>query len=168
MSDQILISVCLSLALIAALMAGVFQSFSDFVMRGLFSTPTDGGLVSMQRINVTVMRSWFLASFVVLVPVSIGLALYALTMTQGAAALAIVLAGVIYIAGCFGVTMLGNVPMNNRLAALTPGLASSDAYWQHYAQVWTRFNHARMAACIAVAGCYLYAAVKLAGQGASI
>ncbi len=164
MSAQFLILACLSLALISALLAGVFQSFSDFVMRALATTPSDGGLASMQRINITVMRSWFLASFMVLVPATLALALYAVASLDGSVAVALVLAAAIYVPGAFGVTMLGNVPMNNHLAALPPEERSSHEYWQHYVSRWTRFNSLRMFACIATAGCYLYAAMLMAGQ----
>lgn len=166
MSAQFLILACLSLALVSALLAGVFQSFSDFVMRALATTPAEGGLASMQRINITVMRSWFLAGFMAMVPASLALAIHASANLDGAVASSIVLAAAIYIPGAFGVTMLGNVPMNNHLAALPAGEASSQDYWQHYLARWTRFNHLRMSACIATAGCYLYAAVLLAGQAA--
>lgn len=166
MSAQFLIFACLTLALVAALVAGVFQSFSDFVMRALATTPGEGGMAAMQRINVTVMRSWFLTSFMVLVPASLALGIHALASLDGAVALSLMLAAIIYVLGAFGVTMRGNVPMNNHLAALPAKDGSSQEYWRHYASRWTRFNHLRMFACIAAAACYLNAAMLLAGQAA--
>ena len=166
MSAQFLIAASLALALASALLAGVFQSFSDFVMRGLVSAPAAGGMASMQRINVTVMRSWFLTGFMLLVPASLGLAVYAVITLDGAVMASFVLAAVIYVLGAFGVTMRGNVPMNNRLADLPSNAASSQEYWQSYAQRWTRFNHLWMFACMATAACYMGAAMLLSGQAA--
>lgn len=49
---------CLGLGLGAALVGGVFQSFSDFVMRGLMLAEPAGGMESMQQLNRTVFRSF--------------------------------------------------------------------------------------------------------------
>ncbi len=163
MSEQVLIFACLSMGMIAALLGGVFQSFSDFVMRALATSNVNGGLESMQRINVTVMRSWFLAGFVIVAPVSLSLAIYGALTLSGAAATALVMAGLVYLVGCFLLTLFGNVPMNNRLADLPLGQSASQDYWQHYLSHWTRLNTIRMAACMGTAALYLFAAVQLAG-----
>ena len=145
----------------AALVAGVFLSFSDFVMRGLGRAEGDAGMLAMQQINVTVMRSLFLTSFFLLVP---GLAAAAWAASaQGSAIFHWVLgAGIVYVVGVVLVTVLGNVPMNNRLDQLiSEGEREKAAeYWQLYLVRWTRWNHIRTAGCAATAALLLVAAVS--------
>ena len=156
------LNACLcALALVSALVGGVFQSFSDFVMRGLGRAEGDAGMLAMQQINVTVMRSLFLTSFFLLVP---GLAAAAWAASaQGSAIFHWVLgAGIVYVVGVVLVTVLGNVPMNNRLDQLiSEGEREKAAeYWQLYLVRWTRWNHIRTAGCAATAALLLVAAVS--------
>ncbi len=167
MSQQILIAACLAFGLSAALVAGVFQSFSDFIMRGLASVQGSGGMASMQAINVTVINSWFLRFFIALAPLSVVFALYAVWGMEGRALVAVVLAAAIYVPFSFVVTLFGNVPMNNALADLPSGTAQASEYWTHYYRRWTQFNTLRTWASAVAAACYFYAAVVLAGQGAA-
>jgi uncharacterized membrane protein len=55
-------------------------------------------------------------------------------------------ASLLYLLGCFGVTMLFNVPLNNQLAAVAP--AQEAAVWSRYLDVWTVWNHVRTMASI--------------------
>ena len=47
-----------------ALLAGVFLSFSDFVMRSLAATQPAGGIEAMQQINRKVFRTLFIRFWV--------------------------------------------------------------------------------------------------------
>jgi uncharacterized membrane protein len=58
-----------------ALIAGVFLSFSDFVMRGLAQAPDTAGPNAMVGINWTVNHSIFMVLFIGLLAVSVALAL---------------------------------------------------------------------------------------------
>ena len=60
----------------------------------------------------------------------------------------IVLASMIYLVGCIGVTMLRNVPLNNALAAVTPGTPEAAALWTRYLSEWTLWNTVRTVAPI--------------------
>jgi len=158
-----LIYACLGLGLASALVAGVFQSFSDFVMRGLVAA--GGGMEAMQMINRTVLRSVFLVLLLGLVPVSIALAIYGWA-SPGPATGWLVAAAVIYGTGSFLVTIAGNVPMNKRLDHLSSADADGIDYWLTYGRKWTRLNHVRTLASLAAAICYIMAALTLAaGQG---
>ena len=55
-------------------------------------------------------------------------------------------ASLIYIVGCFGVTVVCNVPLNDQLAAVAP--AQEAALWSRYLDVWTAWNHVRTIAPI--------------------
>ena len=68
-------------------------------------------------------------------------------------------ASLLYLLGCFGVTMLFNVPLNNKLAAVAP--AQEAALWSRYLDVWTAWNHVRTMASILSA--ILFTAAMLTG-----
>ena len=153
---------CLILGLSSALVAGVFQAFSDFVMRGLVLAETAGGIDSMQHINETVLRSLFLVGFLALVPATLALAVYAHLELGGSGRTLIVAAAVLYLVTVFTVTVAGNVPMNRRLAAMAHSSAEAEAYWSFYSRVWTWCNHVRWIGSAGTAACLLLAAVYLA------
>lgn len=131
------------------LIAGVFYAFSTFVMRALGRLAVPEGIRAMQAINVTVINPLFLGIFM-------GTALL-LLVVAGAAAMnlgqpgaVLVLAGaVLYVLGCFGVTMALNVPLNNVIAGADPESAEGAAVWARYLRDWVFWNHVRTAASLA-------------------
>ena len=161
MSPELSMYTSLFLGLITALLAGVFQSFSDFVMRGLMRAAPAGGIDSMQQLNRTVFRSFFLASFIALLPISIAFAIYAWIAMEGPAMQLIIAAAIIYLPFVFIVTARGNVPMNEKLDKMAPDSEGAAACWKTYGPVWTRWNTVRTIGSIATAGCYLLAAVQV-------
>ena len=165
--------VCLSLGLASALVGGVFQSFSDFVMKGLIQAEPAGGMESMQQLNRTVFRSVFLVTFLALVPATAAFALYAWISLSGAVRMLIVGSAAAYALLVFAVTAWGNVPMNQKLDGLAHTTAEGHDYWSTYGRVWTRWNHVRTLGSIAVAVCLLLASLQLGarssrGDGGSV
>lgn len=144
----------------AALVGGVLLAFSDFVMRGLALTDSTGGIGAMQQINRTVLRSVFLTTFLLMVPAAIVMAVYAGFRLSGSVQLLLISGAAIYAVCVFGVTVFANVPMNNRLDALSAASPEALNYWETYADVWTRWNHFRTVASWLAAGCFLLAAVQ--------
>ncbi len=51
------------------------------------------------------------------------------------------LGSICYLIGPFGITMLFNVPLNNRLAKTK--LSDADTIWTDYQIRWQRWNHVR-------------------------
>lgn len=135
----------LAIALIvgSGLMAGVFFAFSTFVMKALAQLPAAQGVAAMQRINVVVLNPMFLGCFMgtaVLGLLAIGLAVFD---WRGVASAWMVAAGLLYVLGCFGVTMAFNVPRNERLARLDADAPETTGYWPRYVREWTFWNHVR-------------------------
>jgi uncharacterized membrane protein len=56
-----------------------------------------------------------------------------------------------YLAGCFFVTMVFDVPMNGALASLSPTSPERAAQWASYLADWTIWNHVRTVASLAAA-----------------
>lgn len=137
-----------SAALVMAVNAGVFLAFSDFIMPSFAQTDPTSGRRAMQAINTRVLRSIFVVSLIGMGPVALALAVWGWMQD----APLIVVGGVIYALGVVGVTMLGNVPMNNRLDR---GEAA-EGYWGTYQTGWTRWNHLRTVANVVAAGCLAF------------
>jgi uncharacterized membrane protein len=55
----------------------------------------------------------------------------------------------LYLVGTFGVTVVGNVPLNDALAALDPADAGSASAWASYQARWMAWNHVRTFAALA-------------------
>lgn len=139
-----------------ALVGGVFLAFSDFIMRALAGTSGAGGVEAMQVINREVFRWIFMTLFLGLAGVSLVLAVSAIGWTEGPAGTFIAVAAVVYLLGCFGVTVLFNVPMNESLGAMNPQDAQTGTYWtETYLPRWTAWNSVRAAACTVSAGLVL-------------
>ena len=154
----------MAIGVASLLVAGVFQSFSDFVMRGLVLAEPMGGAQSMQMINRTVMRSVFIVLLLGLAPMMLSFGLLTYSVLEEGARFWVLAGTGVYIASVFFVTMLGNVPMNNRLDRMVPSEPSTARYWDHYGRVWTRWNHLRTIGSLVAGLCFLFAALELAGQ----
>jgi uncharacterized membrane protein len=154
-----LIFFLLQLAIIAyALVGGVFLAFSDFIMRSLALTQGIGGVDAMQSINREVFRWVFMALFIGLAPVSLVLAGYGWFTIGGGPGALFVLAGLVYIIGCFAVTVVFNVPMNEALAGMDIASRSAQDYWTGtYLPRWTFWNTVRTIASTGSAALLLFA-----------
>jgi len=144
-----------------ALVAGVLLTFSDFVMRSLNGARTAAGIEVMQLINREVFKTVFMtlaAGLLLMSPVLMG---YAYVNLVGPAATLIIAGGTLYVAGV-AVTLVFNVPMNDRLARLESSGTDGAAYWTNtYFPRWTFWNWVRVICCAAAAGCYLIASLWL-------
>ena len=130
------------------MMAGVFFAFSTFVMKALARLPPNEGIAAMQSINVAAVNSWFLAAFLATSAACL-LVLVAAIIQWTDPSTAFLLPGALtYLAGCFLVTMVFNVPMNDGLAALAPDAPDRAARWAGYLAEWTTWNHIRTAASL--------------------
>jgi uncharacterized membrane protein len=153
---------CLAIGLCSALVAGVFQSFSDFVMRSLLAAKPTAGIEAMQQINRKVYRSVFLPTLIGLVPITAVSAIYAYVALPSVAAGWIMAGAAIYIVGVFLVTMLGNVPMNNKLDQMSPTAPDTETYWSIYGRKWTKWNHVRTIGSAITSVCFLLAGLAMA------
>ncbi|MFA8385657.1 MAG: DUF1772 domain-containing protein [Pelagibaca sp.] len=131
-----------------ALVGGVFLAFSDFIMRSLSLTGGSGGVEAMQVINREVFSWVFMALFLSMAIVSLVLVAFGATTLNHAAGGLILTAGLVYLIGCFGVTVFFNVPMNEALAGMTLSEKATRAYWTEiYVPRWTFWNTVRTLAC---------------------
>jgi len=141
--------ILMQLAILAyALVGGVFLAFSDFIMRSLSLTGGIGGVEAMQAINREVFRWVFMALFLGMAAVSLVIAGYGATNLAHPSGALILLAGLVYLIGCFAVTVFFNVPMNEALARMDLSQDATRAYWSGtYLPRWTFWNTVRTVAC---------------------
>lgn len=127
----------------AAMMAGAFAAFSNFIMEALARLPEERGLSAMQSINVVVLNPWFLGVFSGTAVLSLLLGGLAFWNGAGNKDTLLVAAAIAYFGGCFLVTGLGNVPLNAAIANLDAASSESVVVWQHYLDRWTTLNTVR-------------------------
>ncbi len=103
-------------------------------------------IASMQSINVVVLNKLFLGTFLGTAVSSMLVAGLAIK-GWGAPSSNWLLAGALfYFIGTFLVTGLGNVPLNEQLAAVTVTDADAVTVWEYYLDRWTLLNTVRTVA----------------------
>jgi uncharacterized membrane protein len=139
------------------LMAGAFCAFSTFVMRGLAALPPAQGVAAMNAINVAAVRPAFMTVFTGSAVLSAVIAVVTFVVWPNEGRLELLLGSALYLCGSFGLTIVTNVPRNDRLAQLTPGTPEAAVYWPAYVREWTFWNHVRTVASAAAALAYVLA-----------
>ncbi len=144
-------------ALGAGLVAGIFFAFSSFVMGALGRLPAQGGIAAMQSINVVVLNPGFFAVFFGTAIVALILAVAALLDWSTPSGPYLAGGALLYMVGCLLVTLVCNVPLNNRLAAVDPASTDGKAVWTHYLSAWTAWNSVRTVASLAASALFILA-----------
>ncbi len=125
----------------AGVVSGLLFAFSNFVMRALQDLPAEHGMFAMQRINERIINPIFLMFFMG-TPVLCLIIVVASALELGASGHAYFLVGaLVYLLGPFGITMLFNVPLNNKLVETV--LTESAEAWPLYRKKWQWWNHIR-------------------------
>lgn len=140
--------ISLSIAVASAVMAGVFFVFSSFIMTALGNIKPAEGIRAMQRINIDVICWSFSLLFFGIPLASLGLGVFAVWQWPQPESIYYLMGSIVYLAGCFFVTVAGNVPLNNALARVDPDAHNAIEEWRAYLVCWTRWNHVRAAACL--------------------
>lgn len=145
----------------AGLMAGLFYAYSCSVNPGLHRLSDAGYLAAMQAINRAILNPVFLSVFLgtaLLLPAATWASYGTGTNARFWFMLA---ASVCYVVGTLGVTMGGNVPLNEALDAFSPDHATAGQLAEQrnrFEIPWNRLHGIRTVASVlafglAVAGC---------------
>ena len=147
----------------SALVGGICFAFSSFIMKALAGVPSAEGIGAMQSINVVVINPSFLGAFfgtAVRSLIAGGLAL----ASWGSPSASYFLGGALfYLVGTILVTMFGNVPLNNQLAAASATDPGTREVWEQYLDRWVMWNHVRTAAAMVAALLYTLGLMQNAG-----
>ncbi|CAN0594994.1 unnamed protein product [Ectocarpus sp. 12 AP-2014] len=157
------IFVVLQVSILAyAVVGGVFLAFSDFIMRSLAHTGGVGGVEAMQVINREVFRWVFMVLFLGMAAVSVLVVIYSATNLAGGPGTLILVGALVYLLGCFAVTVFFNVPMNEALARMDLTSEATKDYWTGtYLPRWTMWNTVRTIACAVSAALMLFGLIWL-------
>ena len=136
---------------LTALVTGLYFGFSVSVNRGLQRLNDSEYIKAVQSINAVIQNPIFMVSFigpVLLLPLAT-----LLQKDTNSMQFALLLASsVLYIAGSFALTMVGNVPLNQRLAMFDVTNASGNEIAQAregFEKPWNRLHTIRTIASIA-------------------
>ena len=148
----------------SALIGGVFFAFSSFVMKALAALPSSKGIAAMQSINVVVINPSFLGAFMGTAVLSLVMAWLAFRGWDYPSALFFLGGAIFYFAGTFLVTVLGNVPLNDQLAAMSETDDAAHRMWEHYLDQWVKWNHVRTVASTVAALLYFLGLMQHGGM----
>ena len=150
--------VCVLIAAIGSgLNAGVFFAFSTFVIRALGRLPVPQGIAAMQSINVTAINPLFMGVFMGTALVCLVAGVGAVRLWGKPGAILILIGVLLYLLGTFLVTIVGNVPLNDSLAAVKTEDPASAAVWSDYLNRWNAWNHVRTVSSLGAAVCFTLA-----------
>lgn len=136
---MIYITVCAIVG--AGVVTGLLFAFSNFVMQSLAKLPNDQGMFAMQQINEKIINPIFLTFFLGTPLLCLLIGAKASMDLEANRSIFLLAGAVLYLIGPFGITVLFNVPLNDRLAKTDR--AESDTVWPEYQLRWQRWNHAR-------------------------
>ena len=148
----------------SALVGGVFFAFSSFVMKALARVPASEGIAAMQSINVVVINPSFLGVFIGTALLLVAMVALVLVNRSHPSMIFFIGGAIFYFVGTFLVTMFGNVPLNDQLAAVSATEPDAVKLWMRYLDRWTTWNHIRTGAAMVAA--LLYSVGLLQGASA--
>lgn len=144
-------------ALSSGLLAGVYFAFSTFIMQAFARLPADRGIAAMQSINTTIVRSPFIALFLLTAALSVFIAVMAILYWRGGISLLMLTGAALYIVASFLSTMVFNVPLNDALDKVDGHTAEGAQLWSTYLSDWTHWNHVRTVASLLAACAFVRA-----------
>ena len=136
---------------------GAFFAFSSFIMKSLGRIPAPEGMRAMQSINIVVITPWFMAPFFGTALLSIALAIIAGLELEKSHAPYLLGGAALYLVGTMVITIAGNVPLNNELAATDADSAEGREVWARYVFRWTALNTLRTGAALAASVAFIVA-----------
>ena len=151
MTDSLFFALRLVAALGAAMMAGLYFTFSNTIMSSLSKLEPAQGIAAMQSINRTIQNPLFFLLFVGTAISCVLVVVFSLGKLPATSAVLMVVGAVIYLIGSLVVTGALNVPLNNTLETLVPNAPGSADWWANFLVNWTTWNHIRTIASLLAA-----------------
>jgi uncharacterized membrane protein len=131
------------------LIGGLLFAFSNFVMRALVQQAPENGIRAMQAINISILNPLFLLFFLGTALASVILVVAAVLQHSHIHGPLLLAGCALYLVGTFGITMLVNVPLNDKLASQDPATVQAAQFWAVYVSQWMKWNHVRTIASLA-------------------
>lgn len=157
MMNQLLIVLLIAASVGSGLAGGLFFIFSNTIMSAFDRMPPAAAVAAMNSINRVILNAVFFLAFFGTGILGVVLMFLSVSRPEGFDVL-LASGAVLYFAGSIGVTMVFNVPLNNRLAAVPPTANDLADKWTAYRGPWTRWNHVRTVACLLAAAAFALSA----------
>lgn len=157
MTDHVWIALLVLASVGSGLIGGLFFIFSNTIMRAFDRLPAAGAVAAMNGINRVILNPGFFLVFFGTALLCVVILIGAAARTDGRNAALAIAGAVLYLVGSIGVTMVFNVPLNNKLAAVSPSANDMETQWRNYRGPWTRWNHVRTVACLLAAAAFAHA-----------
>ena len=155
--DRLLTASTLLAALGSGLVAGAFFAFSAFVLGALARLPPPSGIAAMQSIIIAIRSPLFLAAFFGTAALAALMGIVATLKWSEPGALYLLIGSLLYLNLPFGVTLMKNLPLNNKLAPMKPEGAESARFWNEFRPVWSLWNHLRWIGALAASASFILA-----------
>lgn len=143
------------------ILAGVYFTFSAFIMRALDRINPDAAVSAMASINRMILRSAFMALFMTSSAAALTLAVLAPFHREGQETMQMAAGGVIYVIGVFVCTIAFNLPLNDALEEADAASTKAGAAWAAYRRDWSRWNHLRTASAVIATACFIAALYEM-------
>jgi uncharacterized membrane protein len=151
MMDGLLFVLTLLAAFGCAMMAGVFFTFSGFVMKALARLHPSQGVAAMQAINVAAVTPAFMVALFGTAVACGVLAAWAFLAWDEPFVPYLLVGGALYLGGTILLTVAYHVPRNEALGRVEPHGADIESHWTRYLSGWTAWNHVRAGTALAAA-----------------
>jgi uncharacterized membrane protein len=142
------------------LIAGAFFAFAAFVMTALGRLPAPSGIAAMQSIIAAIKGPLFLVVFFGTAALAGVLGLAAPLRWSEPGSGYLLLGSLLFLNFPFGVTLMKNLPLNNKLAAVKPKSAEGASFWTEFRATWGLWNHVRWIGSLAAAASFIWALVE--------
>jgi uncharacterized membrane protein len=159
MERLLTVSIVLS-ALGSGLIAGAFFAFAAFVLPALSRLPAPSGISSMQSIIAAIKSPLFLVVFFGTASLAALMGIAATLKWGEPGALYLLVGSLLYLNGPFAVTLMKNLPLNNKLAAMKPNSAEGARYWTEFRATWGLWNQVRWIGALAAAAAFTWALIE--------
>ena len=144
-------------ALGSGLMGGLFFVFSVAIMPALARLMPHEGVAAMQHINTVILNPLFALAFFGTAAVCLAVLITGAWHWPRPGAVYLIAGAALYLVASILVTLVFNVPLNDRLAAVAAGTPEAAALWRNYLVRWTQWNHVRALGCTMASGALIVA-----------
>lgn len=137
--------------LLTGLAAGLFYSYACSVTGGLGKLSDREYLWAFQSIDNVILNAWFFTSFMGTLVVLPLVTWWSYHMGDSFSFWLLLGATIVYVIGVFGVTIVGNVPLNNMLKDFDVNSATPQALFamrERFESPWNKLNLIRTIAAI--------------------
>ena len=155
MPNSIIFTVIFFTCIGTGIMAGLFFSFSTFIMEALGKISSESGMNAMKSINRTILNPLFKVIFFGTALMTLFLLITTLFISEWNGRTYIISGSLLYLVGIYLVTIIFNVPLNDRLDRTDSTNYSSQQMWKSYIKKWTIWNHIRTVTAVGTLACFV-------------